>query len=178
MIIVRYRVPLDAPWKAVEIDESRDAFAVLQKCIDRIDALQSPPGQVTVTARPVAVAEADSLPTADGKLESATSAALTPARAGVRDASMIAYRSLEWSGHMTKQQRLVMDFFAVNPQRDYTRQEIASGLSLGINAVCGRVNELMRPPFALLEEIGRRRCRITGESANALRAKLQMKVAA
>lgn len=88
----------------------------------------------------------------------------------VRDASMIAYRALEWSGRMTRQQKLVMDFFAINPQRDYTRQELANALELGINVICGRVNELRKPPFALLEELDRRECRITGESAHPLRA--------
>jgi hypothetical protein len=182
VIIVRFRSHPGAKIERVEIDESKhDPFDVLQACIDRIDRLaanQSPPGQVPVTARPGAVAEADSPPAADGVLESATSAHVTPARAGVRDASMIAYRALEWSGRMTKQQRLVMDFFAINPQRDYTRQELASGLNLGVNVICGRVNELMKPPFSLLQEVGRRRCRITGESANALRAARLMQAAA
>lgn len=107
-------------------------------------------------AEPVRGAERDAMP--------------APA-AGVRDASMIAYRSLEWSGRMTRQQKLVMDFFAINPQRDYTRQELADALGLGINVICGRVNELMKEPFALLEEGDRRECRITGESAHALRAR-------
>lgn len=91
---------------------------------------------------------------------------------------MIAYRSLEWTGRMTKQQHLVMDFFAINQQRDFTRQELAQALSLGINVICGRVNELLRSPFTLLEETGRRECRITGESANAIRARAAMKAAA
>lgn len=91
---------------------------------------------------------------------------------------MIAYRSLEWSGRMTRQQKLVMDFFALNPQRTYTRQELANALGLGINVVCGRVNELMREPFVLLEECGRRECRITGESANALQAAARARRAA
>ena len=91
---------------------------------------------------------------------------------------MIAYRSLEWTGRMTKQQRLVMDFFAINAQRDYTRQELANALGLGINVICGRVNELLKSPFTLLEECGRRQCRITGESANAIRARLAQRRAA
>lgn len=181
MIVVRFRLLPLGKVETVEIDESRDPFEVLEACIRRIDALEANkhrPAQVLAKATSGgSTAEADS----PMRLEPATSAKtdrLDPARAGVRDASMIAYRSLEWSGRMTRQQRLVMDFFAINEQRDFTRQELANALALGINAICGRVNELMRPPFVLLEELGRRRCRITGESANALRATRMMKAAA
>lgn len=101
-----------------------------------------------------------------------------PRRPGVRDSSMIAYRSLELSGRMTKQQRLVMEFLAGEPHRDFTRRELADALNLGINVVCGRVNELMKPPFEFIVELPRRRCRVTGESAHALRARVAQRLAA
>lgn len=139
----------------VEIDEAKHSpFDVLAAVFRRINEFGSSAGAQTPAARPAA-------------------------GAGVRDASMIAYRVLEWSGRMTRQQRLVMDFLAANLQRDYTRQELSQATGLAINVICGRVNELMQEPFGLIEEIGRRRCRVTGESANALRpAGARMRVAA
>lgn len=166
MIVVRFREYPGAKIERIEIPETKDPFEVLEACIRRIDALAAneyQPAQVPAKATSGSAARA---------------APLDPARAGVRDASIIAYRSLEWSGRMTRQQRLVMDFFACNAQRDYTRQELASALSLGINVIAGRVNELLKQPFNLLEELPRRKCRITGESAHALRAALAMRRAA
>ncbi len=98
-------------------------------------------------------------------------AALSEKSHGVRDTSISAYRALEYSGRLTRQQRKIMDFLEANPQRDYTRQELGNAVGFGINVICGRVNELLSEPFALVEEVGRRECRITGETANALRAR-------
>jgi hypothetical protein len=52
---------------------------------------------------------------------------------------------------------------------DYTRQEIAQGLNLGINAVTGRVFSLIHS-HGLLRETERRTCRITRESVMAIAA--------
>lgn len=87
---------------------------------------------------------------------------------GVRDTSMAAYRGLEWSGKLGKQQQIVVDFFVANPGR-WTRQEIARGTGLSINATCGRVNELLAEPFAILEEGDEKKdCSITKNRVNAL----------
>jgi hypothetical protein len=153
---IRYRPQPDAPEERAVI-RSDDPFEVCNRVRERL--FPDVP-----------------LPEKDEKFDAITAArhgkapaaAIEAPRPGVRDTSMLAYRSLEWSGRMTRQQRMVMDLLAANAQRDYTRQEIANALQLGINVVCGRVNELMRPPFELLLECGRRKCRITGESANAL----------
>jgi len=91
--------------------------------------------------------------------------------AGVRDTSQVAHAKLEASGRLTRQQRELVEFLQANRQRDYTRQELAQALGWGINVVCGRVKELLSGPFAVLEELPRRRCRITGEEAHPVRLK-------
>lgn len=95
---------------------------------------------------------------------------------GVRDTSMAAYRTLEWHGRLTKQQAKVVDFLQANLQRDYTRQELSNVTGLAINAICGRVRELL--DLKVLEETGPRECRITGATANPLRLALWMRKAA
>lgn len=96
--------------------------------------------------------------------------AATPSasRAGVRDTSMKAYRALTWSGKMGEQQRTILDVFLRDPTRTWTRQELAKETGLGINAVCGRVNELLDEPFNLLVERGRKTCAVTNNEVNAI----------
>ena len=89
--------------------------------------------------------------------------------AGVRDTSMAAYRALHWSGKLTEQQREVLQLFDGGKQPNWTRQELARETGLGINVVCGRVNELLHEPIGVLEECGKRACRVTGEIVHALR---------
>lgn len=90
---------------------------------------------------------------------------------GVRDTSRDAYQELKHSGALSAQQHQVLVAIVMGNQADWTRQELARATGLGINAVCGRVNEMLRAPFEVLEEVGRRSCTVTGESANALRCK-------
>jgi len=93
--------------------------------------------------------------------------------AGVRDTSQVAHAKLEASGRLTRQQRELVEFLQANRQRDYTRQELAQALGWGINVVTGRVNELLRQPFEVIEEFSRRPCRITGQGAHPVRLKRQ-----
>lgn len=87
---------------------------------------------------------------------------------GVRDTSIAAYRGLQWSGHLGKQQQVVVDFFVANPGK-WTRQEIAKATGLSINATCGRVNELLAEPFAILAEADEKKdCSITKNRVNAV----------
>lgn len=91
-------------------------------------------------------------------------------RPGVRDTSMAAYRGLEWSGKLGKQQQVVLDFFLANRTGRWTRQEIAAGTKLSINATCGRVKELLDTPYSLLEEDEEKKdCSITKSRVNAVR---------
>lgn len=87
---------------------------------------------------------------------------------GVRDTSMHAYRALQASGKLGAQEKLVMQYFIDHPGAKVTRQELARALMLGINAVCGRVNALMKEPFNLLVERGKKVCPITRQRVNAV----------
>lgn len=94
----------------------------------------------------------------------------TSAKGGVRDTSMAAYRALQWSGKLAAQQMVVLALFLANPTARRTRQEIASYTGLSINAVCGRVNELMSGPFfVLVEDDEKKTCAITKNRVTALR---------
>ena len=86
---------------------------------------------------------------------------------GGRETSRSAYRKARFSGKLTRQQEVVVAWLR-GRVGDATRQEIARGTGLGINAVCGRVNELLDPEIGVLRETGKRKCRATGETANTL----------
>lgn len=87
---------------------------------------------------------------------------------GVRASSVEAYRKARWSGKLTRQQEQVVAWLR-GRIGDATRQEIAAGTGLGINCICGRVNELLDPEIGVLIETRKRKCCATGETANALR---------
>ena len=84
----------------------------------------------------------------------------------VRDSSIIAYRSITNSGILGSQQKQIMSLLKDN-ERDpfngkhwnFTRKEISKILDLEINAVTGRVNELIKK--SLVAEDPVRRCSIT-----------------
>lgn len=85
---------------------------------------------------------------------------------GVRETSMMAYEKIKWDGTMTAQQKVVMDW--LRPRiGDATRSEIEKGTGLKINAVTGRVHELITLG-ALVESPKKRKCRVTGETVNAV----------
>lgn len=90
-----------------------------------------------------------------------------PRAVGVRETSVAAYRKAKWSGKLPAQQQVIVNWLRGHVG-DATRQEIARGTGLGINCVCGRVNEMLDPEVGALREVGKRRCRATGETANSL----------
>lgn len=84
---------------------------------------------------------------------------------------MSAYRVLGWSGAMADQQKVVLNLWRApgrNPATLWTRAEIERETGLKINAVCGRVNELVKEPFALLVERGKKECSVTRNEVNAI----------
>lgn len=87
---------------------------------------------------------------------------------GVRSTSIEAHRKLKESGKLTAQQSQVIAWVRLQP-RPVTRGEIKRGTGLEINAVAGRVNELLhdfeRPQ---LLEVAKQRCSVTGEVVNAV----------
>lgn len=85
---------------------------------------------------------------------------------GVRETSLVAYEKIKWNGTMTAQQKIVMDWLR-GRIGDASRSEIEKGTGLKINAVTGRVHELIELG-ALTEAPKKRKCRVTGETVNAV----------
>lgn len=80
----------------------------------------------------------------------------------VRDTSLDAYDRIREAGVTGAQrERIAAYLFDRDPM---TRQEIARQTGLAINAVCGRVNELIKS--AHLVELEKRPCRTSGHSAH------------
>lgn len=82
----------------------------------------------------------------------------------VRDTSIAAYHG-EAHG-LGLQQQAVLDFVVNGNSRNWTRCEIATTTGIRINAVCGRVHELVKA--GLLKENEKRACEITGRVVHAL----------
>ncbi len=81
----------------------------------------------------------------------------------VRDTSREAYRDLKLTG---KAQSRAMTIYAwVAEHGPATRAEIAEGTKIRINAVTGRVNELIKRGL-LVESAFRRECPVTGYKAH------------
>lgn len=96
------------------------------------------------------------------------SAARVAPRRGVRDTSMIAYRVLQYTGKIGDQQRMIIDAILASPASGWTRKELEEQTGLPINAVTGRVHELLNAPFNLLIERGKKTCFVTKNEVNAI----------
>jgi len=83
----------------------------------------------------------------------------------VAETSIQAYADLKDSGSLSRQQTLILA--AVIPGARYTRSELADITGLPINAVCGRINELVKA--GRLEDGSPRQCRITKHTAKTVR---------
>lgn len=124
----------------------------------------------TTAARPAAEPALATRAPESRRMEGQSSPALlaSPAR-GVRDTSVEAYSRLRSSGKLSAQQARVLSVWDKDRRATFTRQEIAELTSLGINAVCGRVNELMKEPLYVLVELAeKKRCLVTHNHVNAL----------
>ncbi|MDE2104338.1 MAG: hypothetical protein KGL39_44280 [Patescibacteria group bacterium] len=85
---------------------------------------------------------------------------------GVRKTSVDAYAKARAAGKLTTQQTVIADWLQ-KQIGDATRQEIARGTGLGINAVAGRCRELL--DAGVLLETKQRKCKVTSETAFGLR---------
>lgn len=142
----------------VDVPANKDPFDVLEQIGRRHAAATQSTTPAGATARPPR-----SLPSDASVRPSLTRPA------GVRDASMQAYRQLVASGKLGAQQRRIVEHFLAHPGARFTRQELARDTGLTINATCGRVAELMAEPFGvLLERDPRKRCTVTQNEVNAL----------
>jgi len=157
----------------VEIPETKDVGAVLEAIGARYGTPVSEDERRARDARFEEMLERRRNPGPESKVEPAPAHNVHHARrkigGGVRDASMEAHRAIRGGGRMADQQRLIVEHLRARPGEKFTRQELARDLGLGINAVCGRVNELVAEPFELLLEDGRKRCSVTGNDVGALR---------
>jgi len=83
------------------------------------------------------------------------------ARNSVRDTSLEAYwQHIESGAAKTQQDRIYM---ALRVSGGITRTELSRGMGIPINAVCGRVNELIK--LGAVRETAKRKCRVTGSNA-------------
>ena len=184
--VVRY-APRGKPEVVLEIDESRDPFELLAKIEEGL-GLKRKPAEDWESVLEVRRARAQSetskpqqtlatpplhIPQGWNKQDmrrafDAETRNRTNAHSKIRDTSIASYRKARVSGKLTAQQEHIVGWLR-RQIGDATRQEIARGTGLGINAVCGRVNELLAPEVGVLRETRKRKCRVTGETANAVR---------
>ncbi len=75
-----------------------------------------------------------------------------------RDRSLSAYRKLRGSGVRNTQAYKLLK--AMNPGKSYTRSELRVSTGITVNAVSGRINELVKAGFLL--ECSERKCHVTG----------------
>jgi Fic family protein len=87
----------------------------------------------------------------------------------VRSSSIDAYYSLEKLQHFTNQHKQILEIFHANPNKDYTRKEIARITHLETSTVSARINELVHDLFELEELAEKRRCSISNINVYAVR---------
>lgn len=85
----------------------------------------------------------------------------------MKDTSLDAYIGLNKSGKAVTQRAKIYKYLK-GRKRGMTRQEISIATGIAINAVCGRVNELIKAN--VISELDRRACGITGSQAHTLKA--------
>ena len=76
----------------------------------------------------------------------------------MKTTSVMALRELEKSGYGRVQRSRILK--AIIKHRNVSRRELQKHTGIDINAVCGRVNELMKSGF--ITEGPRRQCKVTG----------------
>ena len=82
----------------------------------------------------------------------------------VAQTSIDCYHDLEREGHISKQQKVILD--VISPYRDYSLQELVRLTKLQINVISGRVFELKE--LGLLQHGATRKCSITGRTIHSL----------
>jgi hypothetical protein len=81
----------------------------------------------------------------------------------------MAYDEVQGSGKDVTQAGEIL--LHIIPGKDYSRQELKRLTGFEINAICGRVNELLKS--GVLEEGEIRSCEVTGRSIRPVRRKTQ-----
>lgn len=84
----------------------------------------------------------------------------------VADTSIEIYKRLTAEGKVSHMQARILS--KMEEGKDYTRNELVCMTLLPINAVTGRVNELVHE-LSLLEEGEKRKCSVTGNKVGTVR---------
>lgn len=146
--------------KVFEVPEGQDPFEVMERARKHLFPDVTPEQVQEQNLRAAAI-----LAGADVK-------AVRPL-SGVKETSLEAYSNLKASGRMSGQQLKVYALFDAG--RDYTRQELAKESGLQINAICGRVAELLER--GSIRVAGKRRCGVTGQVVEVLSVVRQARAA-
>ena len=88
---------------------------------------------------------------------------------GVSDTSRGAYKELQESGKAYSQTNKIYHLL-LSRKVDMSRSEIAEETGLKINAVCGRVHEMLKPEKGLLKAGPVRNCTITKTKVSTVKA--------
>lgn len=78
----------------------------------------------------------------------------------MQETSLSAYRDMQDEGKVGKQAALILSF--IKSGEDYSRQEICRLTGLAVNAVSGRVNDLLKA--GRIEHGDKRPCKVTGRT--------------
>lgn len=163
--VVHFWPDVRGPAAVVEIPDTREPWEVLEMVRAKIHGPRAEVAPLETRGSTLKRMEPADYGTAGLSAESATGH--TPRR-GVRETSKRSYRALQYSGKLSQQQRKVVDSWRYNQDRTLTRQEIARITGLPINAVCGRVNELLTMEPPMLVEERQKQCPITKQMVGAL----------
>jgi hypothetical protein len=79
--------------------------------------------------------------------------------------SIDAYRSIETTGALTRQQRVIVE--SIERGRDYSLQELVRATFMPVNVISGRCNELRK--LGVLELGPQRACSLTRRQINPVR---------
>lgn len=85
----------------------------------------------------------------------------------IAETSRQRYHKLVETGDVSRQQAELMSF--MSPGKDYTRAELSQISGLMINAVTGRVNELLQDGKLEEQDGEKRKCSVTGYTAKVVR---------
>lgn len=86
-------------------------------------------------------------------------------KTAVRETSLAAYDQLK-TGALGRQQAQIVRHMAQHVHRDWTRRELVDAVGMTVNAVAGRVFELIER--GMLIERRLRKCSVTGRTVHAL----------
>lgn len=85
----------------------------------------------------------------------------------VRDTSWKAYQDILRGGIAATQAEKVLQAINYYPENGLTRAELSTYLSMPINSVCGRVNELLKAEVIYVAGTGK--CSVTGRTVETLK---------